>query len=445
MPLFPLKIRRIFFPIRIWKILFLISLTFYLLPFSLSFLFLSCEKSTAPLNNPQVFLTAEYVGVTEADILMKIKNIEENTQYRLYRNDSMINSGTFVQTETIFTDTSLLPAHNYIYKAQLIRNEQLVANSQPLVITTMDTTSHNYMWTIDTIGGIGSFLYDVFAISENDVWAVGDIDTGAYPTFNAMHWDGLQWELIRIKTNACGGVDYPPIRAIFAFSSNDILFAHIDGSITYYDGNNFTNDCSLISQLNGSINKMWGTNSNNIFIVGGSGTIVHYDGSSWQRMESGTQLRLTDIWGFPNRYIYIVGSSSSTLDNVFLVFKDNLLQQRVDDSIWRKKSVWGTAFDRLYIAGSGLFYYDGNELISLPWPSNLPFIHVENLRGSEENNIFMVGHFGFVAHYNGSTWHYFSEITRDITLQSVAVLENEVFAVGYDSFFGYLYRGMRTD
>ena len=129
-PLFPLKIRRIFIPIRIWKILFLIGI-------SLSLLFLSCEKSTAPLNNPQISLTAEYVGVTEADILLKVKNMEENTQYRLYRNDFLLNSGTFVQTETIFTDTSLLPAHDYIYKAQLIRDGKLAGFCQPLEITTV--------------------------------------------------------------------------------------------------------------------------------------------------------------------------------------------------------------------------------------------------------------------------------------------------------------------
>jgi hypothetical protein len=446
MPLFPLKIRRIFFPIRIWKILFLISLTFYLLPFSLSFLFLSCEKSTAPLNNPQVFLTAEYVGVTEADILMKIKNIEENTQYRLYRNDSMINSGTFVQTETIFTDTSLLPAHNYIYKAQLIRNEQLVANSQPLVITTMDTTSHNYMWTIDTIGGIGSFLYDVFAISENDVWAVGDIDTGAYPTFNAMHWDGQQWELKRIPfIGSCSAVDYPPIRAVWVFSDNHILFTN-GGAVAKYDGMNTQLDCGMNDLLDGAITKIFAFNPSNIYAVGVMGTVVYFNGNSWQRMDSGTQLRLTDIWGLSENDIYTVGADMSSLDNVVLHY-DGTSWNHLPTDQNRKVGVWGTPPDNLYFVGDGVYHYDGENYHLIDWPAGIPHIFSRAVRGNMPNNIFVAGDFGMVLHFNGSSWKGYTELLNlsGTALKSVSIIDNSVFVVGSTDYKGIIFHGKRID
>lgn len=32
-----------------------------------------------------------------------------------------------------------------------------------------DTTTHNFVWTIDTIGTFGSYLLDVFAVAEDDV------------------------------------------------------------------------------------------------------------------------------------------------------------------------------------------------------------------------------------------------------------------------------------
>ena len=121
------------------------------------------------MNNPQVSLTAEYVGVTEADIQLKVKNMEENTQSRFYRNDLLLNSGTFVQTETVFTDTSLLPAYDYIYKAQLIRDGKPAGFSQPLQITTMDTTSHEFSREIFSFGQKGSSMfYDVQIINRNN-------------------------------------------------------------------------------------------------------------------------------------------------------------------------------------------------------------------------------------------------------------------------------------
>jgi hypothetical protein len=434
-----------------------ILLPFYFLIFTFAFRFLSCDKIKTPtevtLPKPQIKLSlAEAPRLREIRLKVELSNVKLPRDFQLNRlapsgNDSIILRGQLVTSDSEFKETGLTPATEYRYRAYLLQNGAITDTSNLLQVHTMDTTSHNYVWTIDTIGTIGSTLLDVFAISENDVWAVGDIDTGANQSFNAMHWDGIEWKFRRIFFYLCPNGTTPtpyPIQTIFAFSKNSIWYTR-GASFVNWDGNEYMHDCSMNSIIDGSIQKIWGTSYPYLYAVGYIGTIIHYNGSSWQKLESGTDLRLTDIWGFADGSIYITGSNSSTLDNVFLVFKANQLQKKIDDATWRKKSVWGIASDRLYVAGSGLFFYDGDNLTSLPWPSNLPFIHVENLRGSEENNIFMVGHFGFVAHYNGSTWKYYSEVSRDITLQSVAVLENEVFAVGYDSFFGYLYHGRRIN
>jgi len=41
----------------------------------------------------------------------------------------------------------------------------------------MDTTSHNFIWEIDTLGIGGSYLNDVAIIDENNIWVVGNIET----------------------------------------------------------------------------------------------------------------------------------------------------------------------------------------------------------------------------------------------------------------------------
>jgi len=53
----------------------------------------------------------------------------------------------------------------------------------------MDTTSHNFIWEIDTLGIGGSYLNDVAIIDENNIWVVGNIETDT-ATYNAAHWDG---------------------------------------------------------------------------------------------------------------------------------------------------------------------------------------------------------------------------------------------------------------
>ena len=46
---------------------------------------------------------------------------------------------------------------------------------------------------------------------------------------------------------------------------------------------------------------MWGTSDNDLYIVGNNGLIAHYDGRQWQRIESGTDTQIRDIWGYVDK------------------------------------------------------------------------------------------------------------------------------------------------
>jgi hypothetical protein len=243
-----------------WKGMFFVGIGF-----SIISLFITCEINKSPITptQPKITLTADYIAVTEAWLKVQLENSPENGIVKIWRDTTIVFNGKFAGTDTTVWDTGLSPAHNYAYKSAIFENGKQLVKSLPLKITTMDTTSHEFSWQIYNIESpFGSgVLRDAAIINPENIWVVGEIYAdSAQPwiPYNAVHWNGQQWELKRIKTNACGGVVYPPIETIFAFSANDILYSHIDGSITHFDGNNFTNDCSLITQLNGSANKMWG-------------------------------------------------------------------------------------------------------------------------------------------------------------------------------------------
>jgi hypothetical protein len=52
------------------------------------------------------------------------------------------------------------------------------------------------------------------------------------------------------------------------------------GLILHYDGTSWSEMTSGTSSLSG----VWGTSSSDIFAVGYDGTIVHYDGTGWSEM-----------------------------------------------------------------------------------------------------------------------------------------------------------------
>ncbi len=218
-------------PDRQWK--FMAYFFYFLLLF---FLFPSCEKSTLPVLSGQVRLVPEEVGVTEAWLLVQTERMSGEFSLTLWRDDTCIFQGAFRRADTTLYDSTLLPAHRYIYRASLKRSGHPVLESAPLEITTMDTTSHEFQWEVIEIPspyGSGA-LYDVAIIDENDpscgasrtgIWAVGAIFAdSAQPwlPYNAVHWDGSEWELKRIQVFYNGSYITPPLNGIFAFSESDI-------------------------------------------------------------------------------------------------------------------------------------------------------------------------------------------------------------------------------
>ena len=165
----------------------------------------------------------------------------------------------------------------------------------------MDTTSHDFTfqsWTFGTIGS--SVLYDVAIINENNIWAVGEImiaDTSinGYTTYNAVHWDGSEWTLHKLYFYTIPGQQDTGVyeaRSILAFDENNIWITS-GSQITKWNGIRQTNRHSSPVY----VNKLWGTDNNNIYAVGYNGQIAHYNGTNWQRIESGTTLNINDIWG----------------------------------------------------------------------------------------------------------------------------------------------------
>jgi hypothetical protein len=64
----------------------------------------------------------------------------------------------------------------------------------------------------------------------------------------------------------------------------------------------------MVSGTSESLYGVWGASSSNVFAVGSQGTILHYDGSTWSTMASGTtSWELTAVWGASASDVYSVG------------------------------------------------------------------------------------------------------------------------------------------
>jgi hypothetical protein len=317
-----------------------------------------------------------------------------------------------------------------------------------LNVTTLDTTSHNFTFQTWTFGEhSSSALYDVAIINENNIWAVGEIymkDSLGQPDskrYNAVIWNGNNWNVVRIPYYYQGSDFYHPIQSVYAFGPDDIWFC--GNGVVHWDGNNFL-PIPIPSNVWGpyQMNKLWGSSNNDLYAVGNGGNIAHWDGVKWSKIESGTDLNFRDIYGTVNlktnkQEIIAVCSRNNPLAKAIYKIEDNTAFELSTNPIkWELYSCWFVPNKHYYLVGSGI--YEKIFLSESEWknqPLDITHYGTIKVRGNGVNDVFIVGSFGEFLHFNGNSWKsYINEMgSFNGSYYSVFSKNQLAVSVGYGS------------
>jgi len=168
-------------------------------------------------------------------------------------------------------------------------------------------------------------------------------------------------------------------------------------------------------------------------------------------MQSGKNYILHDVWGFAPNDVYASGGLGIGVISypVLLHYNGEVWESLVDSASHyggQVQTVWGISSKNVYYWAT-FGFFDGS--IKSGWnmqtiPNDNTFMR--HMRGSSANNIFIIGDFSIILHYNGSTWHRYDEIYRkpggDI-FSSIFVIDKTVLIVGRElsSARALIYKG----
>ncbi|MBI3363329.1 MAG: hypothetical protein HY033_00305 [Ignavibacteriae bacterium] len=264
--------------------------------------------------------------------------------------------------------------------------------------------------------------------------------TGAVqnPPYNVVSSDGRTSKPLTILYNCrlfwpdCGPNTqfYTEATALFAFTASDVWICA--GSVHHLKGAGWE---EFAGNGAGSATKIWGSSQSDMYFVGYNGTIVHSDGNTWQRLQSGTATPINDVWGVTN--------PASGKEEVYCAvsdifqFKDRkilkLVDGKIDSIAWDAQrdvvlNLWTHQGFPFYVGGgSGLYENKTNTWQKVDFGTN---VYPSSVRGTSLNNIIVVGSFGLVAHYNGVDWKILTTDVPDAAYSAVAVKGNMAAAVG---------------
>ncbi len=400
---------------------------FLLFLFIIAFINLTCRKSPVQPDDYERFaFTFEDASCTEAWFNLKLNNLSKPVMVKLYRDNFLDKTFNIYGTnDTVFYIEKLLPKKSYEVYIEVQPANDKFYRSNVIRFTTMDTTTNEFSWQVWEFGSKGSSaLYDVAIIDENNIWAVGEIyteDTYTWDSlgnwiepYNAVHWDGTKWELKRIQFYTFCGQQHTgsyPAKSVFAFGSNDVWIAMDGSQVVRWNGSTQSQPiCTPVS-----INKLWGSSSNDLYAVGNNGNIAHWDGRKWTKIESGIENNFQSIYS---------NSSSRQLQEIIVVASEefsNLPTELIKINPQDKtaisisghnlpammKDIWFKSGKRYIAVGNGIY---STKKIDIPgsWKrevnNNINKWFTTAIDGENYNDIIVCGSSGELLHFNGYRW-----------------------------------------
>ncbi|MDP6684663.1 MAG: dockerin type I domain-containing protein [Candidatus Marinimicrobia bacterium] len=334
-------------------------------------------------------------------------------------------------------------------------------------------TSHEFVWEVDTFGvDANSFseLKDAFIIDEDDIWVVGTIlwpDTTTSIYYNALHWNGEDWEELTIAdTNQVSHWG----QSFFAFEPNDMWFGsnrpfHFNGEdwILYGSGGADGYPTEL-----GHIDKIWGTSFDNMFFFNSTADVVHWDGGEFTLMETSTGngdgwvlneifedvvgKDENQIWAlsrgplgwpmdeYPHTIQFFNGNEWADLYRYDYYFEDDDTLHPYLFNIWQYE-------DTLYVMSGGELWKESIQTrrgyyTLLDSGIYTPhYVVGEGLVGNHPNDIITISWQGKFAHFNGENWDYNLDIYEFLEQAETGLVRGVLFKgntlIIYGEFFGF--------
>ena len=176
------------------------------------------------------------------------------------------------------------------------------------------------------------------------------------------------------------------------------------------------------------LNGIWGSGANDVWAVGDSGTIVHWNGTAWSIVASGTTKNLHGVWGSVANDVWAVGAGGTILR-----WNGSAWSQVASPTTNGLTDIWGFGADVVYVAaGDKVLRWTGSQWLSVL--SGLPGTVYEDVWGSSASDLWVLnGADRNFARFNGTSW---SSVSAGVANPLFAVWgtgASDIWAIGNDT------------
>jgi len=420
------------------------------------FNFLNCNINESLTNILNLKLLD--TSVTEIFLKIEINTAFQNADLIIYKDGKFFENKRVLKNEVIVVDSNLTANTKYSYEAELRIDQNEPIKSNKIFAQTLTPTSHEFVWQKFFWSEIGSNIEDIEIIDKKNIWAVGSIwvtdSTQNLHFYNGLFWNGERWELKEIPARVSpenNELVIGLVRSLFISDSNDIWF-HSGGQMIHWNGNIYGDWTFLFESLSDTsfhgINKLGGISNKTGLAVGNKGNLFlsqkNFGWGKWEKLETNISEDFLDVLCIDKQEnnSYLPATNFQDFNkNRILIIDQNKKITSIKSVITRwVSSLWTNNGFPIYLSGDGIFENKNETWREINYGANKV---IERIRGNTLNDIFAVGHFGTVTHFNGIDWRIYSELEMNGIYKSLSVKENIIAIAGIEMGRAVIVLGVR--
>jgi hypothetical protein len=279
------------------------------------------------------------------------------------------------------------------------------ATGRPLPMVLQNTGGSRWNLTLVDTSNVSAVLTSIWGAGPSSVFAVGKcVDKPL-----SLRYDGSAWTVpVGCPTGIIGTTAFVNrYTSVWGTSASDVFAVRQSrrtmsstAAIDHFDGQSWTQtyirQCSMCGL---AVRAVWTGAAGSAIAVGDSGTILRYDGASWNPEPSGTTTHLNAIWGAgASGPLFAVGDGGTILTNNGAGWV-----AQTSGTTQPLYAVWGTSGSDVFaVGGAGtILHYDGTSWTA---QSSGATESLRGLWGSSGSSVFAVGDANTILHYDASSW-----------------------------------------
>lgn len=186
---------------------------------------------------------------------------------------------------------------------------------------------------------------------------------------------------------------------VWAASSTDVYAVGDAGTLLHYDGSSWQALYAGRGQdQSRRFYAVWGSGPSDVWAAMGEGTLLHFDGSRWWRPATGVTGTLTSLWGLGPSDVFAAGQFVHHFDG------ERWTKQATDEGVEMLEAGFSLAPQEAYAVGrEGLVArFDGTQWRKMTTPDDTA--RLLSIWGSSSSQIYAGGASGMLWHFDGNAW-----------------------------------------